>query len=73
MLALDPAEERLIRLLQETLEITLLLRVQRAVALLQKAPKQEVKLQEAAPALPAQASQGFILDSATHSTRLSSS
>jgi len=69
---LEPGEQRLIRLFEKTLESALLLHVQRTVVLLQKAHKQQIELQQTAPALPAQTPQGFVLGG-THSTRLSSS
>lgn len=72
MLALEPSEQRLIRLFKKTLEGVQLRRIQRAVVLFQKTRKQQIEFQQTAPALPTQAPQGFVLN-VTHSTRLSNS
>ena len=71
MLALEPGEQRLIRLFKKTLEGALLLHIQCAVVLFQKASKQQIEFQQTAPTLPAQTPHSFIFGD-THSTRLSS-
>jgi hypothetical protein len=71
VLALDPGQQRLVRLFKQTLEGALLIGTQGAVLTLQKSREQEIKFEQTAPTLPTQAPPIFGFDDA-HSTRFSS-
>ena len=70
MLALEPSEQGLIRLFEQTLERALLLCAYCVVVLFQKTHEQDIELEEPTPALPAQPSYDFGFR-VVHSTRLS--